>query len=139
MKNNLHVSLKVVQRIWKLWQKGHFQKALDYLDSSVAKDGYTEELLIYKANLIQLTDSLDYTLEDVEEILKFACESYPDSAAAHFELGKFYDVVMSDQQNGLKCLNIAKQILQKKLDEVEKGIRECTNFDAERDCSMSKP
>ena len=125
--------LETVRKIWKLWNEGCTDDALHILVSTIPSDCYTEELLIDKASLIQISDYGEYELIDAENILKTACEFYPESAEAHYELGKFYDAVMADTENGLKYLKIAKQNLLKKLAEVEQGIRECTDFGPMRD------
>lgn len=118
-------SLDAVKHIRDLWQKGRINDALSYLVTKIPNDCYTEELLVYKACLIQISDCDGYDLEDAEKILKLVCEFYPNSADAHYELGKFYDAVMGDCHKGLEYLSTAKSILLKKLDEVEQGIREC--------------
>ncbi len=119
-------SLKIIDTIRSLWRGGQTTEALHYLVSKVPEECYTEEFLISKACLIQISDTEEYELKDAEECLKLACEFYTNSFEAHFELGKFYDTVMANPQNGLRYLLAAKEILNMQLKEVEQAIQECS-------------
>ncbi|MDR1479900.1 MAG: hypothetical protein LBJ00_13280 [Planctomycetaceae bacterium] len=126
MKNKSLPSLKNIQKIRKLCRKGDYNKALEFLDSTVPDEGYTEEILICKANLIELADT-DYSLQDVEDILIIASNNYPDSADVHFEMGKFLEIIKGDTKNALKCYKRARMILENDLNKVVEAIGECEN------------
>ena len=87
----------------------------------------TSEVLVFRAILMQLTDK-EYSLEFIENEFLQALILNAESIEAHYELGMFYDAVMNDSQNALKHFNSAKQILEKQLAEVERGIQDCIDF-----------
>ncbi|MDR3199018.1 MAG: hypothetical protein LBU34_14220 [Planctomycetaceae bacterium] len=122
-----------IKKIRDLCKKASFDDALALFDKIIPEIYFTEELLLLKANLIELANTEKYGLDDVEKLLKLAVSIYPDSYDALFEIGKYYDVVESDTAKALESFNKAKAIAEKKLREVTDAIKEC-----ERDIFIEK-
>jgi hypothetical protein len=114
-----------IKKIRELCKKSSFDEALILLDKTIPEIYFTEELLLLKANLIELSNTENYELNDVEKLLKLTISIYPDSFDASFEIGKYYDVVESDTSKALENFYKAKAIAEEKLQEVNNAIKEC--------------
>ncbi|MDR2441235.1 MAG: tetratricopeptide repeat protein [Planctomycetaceae bacterium] len=100
--------------------------------ASCPQEYITPEICLNRAILLLLIDN-EYSFEYIEQLYLKAIELNPNYADAHYELGKFYDVVMDDSQKSIKYLTIARQILLQQLGAVEEGIQDCIDYNPDKD------
>ena len=100
-------------------------------------------MLLLKARAIQLTDSCNYCLEDVERVLMEVLNLYPDEIQAKIELAYFYYAVMDRSADAIPFFSSAIELCESSLDEAICGkarvIEEIEGIDKAVAYLQSKP
>jgi tetratricopeptide (TPR) repeat protein len=112
-------------------KSNNFEEAEKIL-ASCPEQYITPEICLKRADLLYLIDN-EYSLEYHEQLYLKAIELDPNYADALYELGKFYDNIMSDSQKSIKYLTIARRILLQQLGSVEEGIQDCIDYNPSKD------
>jgi tetratricopeptide (TPR) repeat protein len=97
-------------------------KIIDYEKSGGALSAY---LLIMKGDLIQLTDDLDFTLQDAVRCYMSAVELEPKNIEAHEELGWLYFNVLDEPESARNWFERALVLAKERVSKIEEGLTRC--------------
>lgn len=118
--------LEIHDQIRSLRSKGEygeaFLKIIDYEKSGGALSAY---LLIMKGDLIQLTEDLDFTLQDAVRCYMSAVELEPKNIEAHEELGWLYFNVLGEPESAKNWFERALVLAKERVSKIEEGLTRC--------------
>lgn len=123
----------LITRIEALTECDQYDEALRLLDAELPEELMSPDFLILKGDLIQLgSDKTPYSIVDPKRLYERACALAPDCFDAFYELGMYHENVCDDPTAAEPYLRQAREIIQKKLGEVEEAIEECRSEREER-------
>ena len=100
-------------------KKRAWQQALLITEKLLLKNQLASNLHLLKGNLLQLQEDEDIELKQVEKAYKWALKLDPQYLEAWLELYHFYDVVIENKAQKLKCKKTIKALIKKILAELD--------------------
>jgi tetratricopeptide (TPR) repeat protein len=118
----MEISLKQIKEQLK---SNDFSKTLDLINQAIEQRILYPEILILKANCLQISDKGKETLEDIQRIYEQALTIDENYCNALIELGYFNYAVMDNAKLGKNYFNKALTLLKSKLNETIVGLGKC--------------
>ena len=101
-----------------------YEKAIDLISKIPKSYKWSPSDLIFKARVIQLSESQNYNLKDVENILENVIKLAPNDVEGLIEMAFFQSRVNDCSKLALKYFNQAQELCKQYLCEIEEGIKE---------------